>query len=412
MSKQDALAKLESQTKPITDKAIKQALKHGSTSKRSDLTDLLESLNNPDDHYLDNVIAPPHPNDEMFYGFTGKLAQTATHGIEVNQVAAAMVFLSFLGAYVGRDTFLHINNTIHHPRLFTLHIGRSGTGKGDAQQLIWRVMRRINEMNSGLLGGCHSGGLSTREGLIMLMHDGIGETPEILDKRLWIVESEFANMLHQSKREGNTLSSCLREMWDGNSSSPATKSSRIACTAPHVGIHANITPSELNALLSSKEMNNGFANRFLMVWAENIGNVPFPKTTPQSVIDALATKVMEIIRFAKGGYPNTQDSHEMMLSAGAEAYYCSIYPTLNAPVGNDFLTGMLNRRKPYVLRLAMLFALTDQTRVIEEKHLMAAYAWVNYAIDTVRFVFADKANSPEQAETRQNADKILQLLTL
>lgn len=410
MNKAEAIAEHEALTKSVTEKAAKKARQYGSTQRVDYTQDLDQAIDEED--YPDAVIAPPQANPNMFYGFTGEIAHLAAKGTEVNPVAAAMVFLSFLGAYVGRDTFLHINNTIHHPRLFTLHIGRSGTGKGDAQQLVLRIMRRINDLDSGLLGSFHSGGLSTREGLIMLMHDGIGETPGIVDKRLWIVESEFANVLHQSKREGNTLSSCLREMWDGSSGSPATKSKRIACTNPHIGMHANITPPELNYLLSAKEMSNGFANRFLMIRAENVGNVPFPKPTPQNIIDDLAERVMEIIRFAKGGYPNTQNSHEMNLSAAATAYYVSIYPALNAPLDSDFLTGMLNRRKPYVLRLGMLFALTDQVRVIEAAHLQAAYAWVNYAIDTVKFVFADKAINPEQLETRKNAEKIAHWLRL
>lgn len=413
MSKLDALARLEAVTKPISLQATKKARQQGSTGRDNGLNfNTAVNTNLAEEDYVDNVIAPPRPTDAMLYGFVGELATVAAHGTEINPVAAAMVFLSFLGANVGRDTYLHVNNTIHHPRLFTMHIGKSGTGKGDAQQLVLRIMRRINEIESGLLGHTHTGGLSTREGLVMLLHDGIGENPAIQDKRLFVIESELANLLHQSKRDGNTLSPCLREVWDGNSIAPATKSSRISCTDPHVGLHTNITPAELNSLLSSREITNGFANRFLMVFAENVGSVPFPKATPSAVVDDLAAKVMEIIRFAKAGYPNTQSSHEMALSEEAKAYYCSIYPTLNAPVGGDFLTGMLNRRRPYVMRLGMLFALTDQTRVIEARHLQAAFAWVNYATNSVRFVFADKASNPEQAETRQHADKILSELRL
>ena len=138
-------AKLEELTRPISQEATRQARKHGSTQK----IDFNKALNqwDDDDDYLDPIIAPPQPTAAMFYGLTGEIARIAAHGTEVNPVSAAMVFLSFFGAYVGRDTFLHINNTVHHPRLFTLHIGRSGSGKGDAQQLVLRVMRRINEID-------------------------------------------------------------------------------------------------------------------------------------------------------------------------------------------------------------------------------------------------------------------------
>ena len=45
----------------------------------------------------------------------------------------------------------------------------------------------------------HRGGLSSREGLAALIHDGFKqgsrEIPAIEDKRLWVIESEFANDL-------------------------------------------------------------------------------------------------------------------------------------------------------------------------------------------------------------------------
>jgi len=139
MSAQDKLAALEALTKPITKQAIKQARIHGSTKKiegsnENYLSGIVGGFH--DDMMEDTVIAPPQPTQGMFYGIVGELARIAADGTETNPVAAATAYLSFLGANVGRDTFLLINNTYHHPRLFTLHIGRSGRGgKGDSQQL-------------------------------------------------------------------------------------------------------------------------------------------------------------------------------------------------------------------------------------------------------------------------------------
>ena len=71
-----------------------------------------------DDIVEDSVIAPPQPTPGMFYGFVGEVASIAATGTEINPVAAAMVYLSFLGANVGRDTFLFINNTLSPPPAF------------------------------------------------------------------------------------------------------------------------------------------------------------------------------------------------------------------------------------------------------------------------------------------------------
>lgn len=288
MSNLDKLAELEELAKPHTKKAIQQALKYGSTKTAPTNEDYLNEMLNgiqQDEFVEDAVIAPPQPTRGMFYGLVGDVARIAADGTEINPVAAGLVFLSFLGVNVGGDSFYRIGNKVHHPLLFTLHIGRSGRGrKGDSQQIVHRIRQCIQERDSALLGNFHSTGLSSREGLATLIHDGFGESPAIADKRLWIIESEFANVLHQSKREGNTLSSAIREVWDGGGIKPATKSKPVGVSNPLIGIHANITPAELNSLLNAREMSNGFANRFLMVWAEKTKSVAYPKPTPEAVL--------------------------------------------------------------------------------------------------------------------------------
>ncbi|MDZ4153747.1 hypothetical protein, partial [Methylicorpusculum sp.] len=248
----------------------------------------------PTEEFEDNLIAPPKPDEAMFYGFVGEVARIAATGTEINKVSAALAYMSFLSANVGRDTFMMINNTVHHPRLYTMHIGSSAMGgKGDSQQLTHRIRKHIDASESGLLCQTHTGGLSSREGLASLIHDGYGESPAIIDKRLWIIESEFSNVLHQARRDGNTLSSALREVWDGGDIKPATKSKPFGVTAPHIAIHANITPGELRSLLSSRDISNGFSNRFFMIHAENTGLVPYPEPTPEKDIIRLSTKTRE-----------------------------------------------------------------------------------------------------------------------
>lgn len=48
-----------------------------------------------------------------------------------------------------------------------------------------------------------------------------------------MVESEFANVLQQSRRGGNTLSAALRDCWDGVDLKPATKTNRVHASEPH-----------------------------------------------------------------------------------------------------------------------------------------------------------------------------------
>ncbi len=367
-----------------------------------------------DDH--DGNVAPPKPNEAMLYGLVGDVGRAAALDTEVNPIAAAAAFLGFLGANVGRDVFLKVGDAWHHPRLFVLHVGRSGRGrKGDSIALVHRIRRRLDEVYAGTLGQTHTGGLSTREGLALMVHDGYREGKKevepIHDKRLWIVESEFANVLHQGKRDGNTLSAALRDAWDGVSIRPAIKTARVWASRPHIGLHGCVTPGELLSLMESRELTNGFANRFLMVWAEKTGSVPFPQATPNSVVNDLAERAYRVIAFAKGKYPDESDSREMRLTDEASRIYADAYRNeLDRPQESDTLTGLLERQAPYVLRLAALFALTDKTLWIDTHHMNAALAWAMYVRESVRYIFAPVAGVAESEQRNETANKIVEFL--
>ncbi len=162
-------------------------------------------------------------------------------------------------------------------------------GGADAVSLINRLDTALRQLRETAAPPIHRGGLSSREGLVSLFHDGYKngklEVPAIQDKRLWVVESEFANVLHQGRREGNTLSAALRDCWDGVSLKPATKSNRLYASHPHLCLSGAISPSELLSLMRARELTNGFANRFLMIWAERERIVPFPQATPQETVE-------------------------------------------------------------------------------------------------------------------------------
>ena len=199
---------------------------------------------------FDNHRNAPRPDPACLYGLVGDIARAGSETTEANPFAIAASAIAYLGVAVGRGPYMPIGNTWHHARFFMLHVGRSGEGrKGDAVSLIKRISHRLREMSPDHAPQVHSGGLSSREGLVFMIHDGYREgkedVPAILDKRLMVIESEFVNVLHQGKRDGNTLSAALRDCWDGVSLKPATKTNRLWASDPHVGLLAAITGGEL-----------------------------------------------------------------------------------------------------------------------------------------------------------------------
>ncbi|MCV2362607.1 DUF3987 domain-containing protein [Paucibacter sp. DJ1R-11] len=358
---------------------------------------------------------PPVPDPACLYGLVGEVARLGSEGTETHPIAIAGNFIAYLSCAIGRTPYFAVGNTSHHARLFFLHVGRSGRGrKGDALSLVSRIDEAVRVQRPDLAPQIHRGGLSTREGLAALIHDGyqVGqqEVPAIKDKRLWVVESEFANVLQQSKRGGNTLSAALRDCWDGVDLKPATKTNRVHASDPHVCLSGAISPVELLALVQRRDLLNGFVNRFLLAWGERTRVEAFPRRAPQKHVDAIAAKVIDVLDFTR---PKTKEPEAvcMTLSVSARRCYAELYGAeLNRDFGSTLIDGLLERRAPMLLRVAMVFALTDQQWLIEERHLEAAKLWIRYATDSVSFVFSGSAESPSATKVRWAAERIADFL--
>lgn len=358
----------------------------------------------------------PQADPVCLYGLIGDVARAGSEGTETNAYAIAANFMAYLSCAVGRGVYLPIGDTRHHARLFCLHIGRSGRGrKGDAVSLVLRIDQALRETGEAPAPQIHRGGLSSREGLVALMHDGYRQgrqdVPAIEDKRLWVVESEFANVLHQGRRDGNTLSAALRDCWDGVDLKPATKSNRLYASQPHVCLSGAISPAELTGLMSTRELTNGFANRFLMIWAERSRMLPFPKETPQAVVEHLACKTLEVLAFVHADRHDERDHLRMELSPQAQWRYAQLYRgELNDDLGDGVVGALLERRAPMLLRLAMLMALTDLQIRIDAHHINTAMAWIRHATASVRFVFVSAAEEAKLAQVLDLSDRVLAFL--
>ena len=372
-----------------------------------------------DEHGAADVAAhrnAPEADPACLYGLIGDVARAGSDDTETSAHAIAANFLVYLSCAVGRGVYLPIGNTRHHARLFCLHVGRSGRGrKGDAVSLVLRIDQALRAMDSTFAPQVHRGGLSTREGLAALIHDGYRQgrqdMPVIEDKRLWVVESEFANVLHQGRRDGNTLSAALRDCWDGIDLKPATKSNRLYASDPHVCLSGAISPGELTGLMSARELTNGFANRFLMIWAERTRMLPFPKETPQAVVEQLARRAREVLAFVRADRHTEREHLRMEMSPQAQWHYSQLYRgELNDDLGDGVVGALLERRAPMLLRLAMLMALTDLQTRIDAQHIDAAMAWIRHATASVRFVFVSAAEEANLAQVLELSNRVLAFL--
>src|SRR5262249_5987209 len=155
----------------------------------------------------------------------------------------------------------------HGTNLFAVCVGETSKGrKGTAWQHVQRLFERADQL---WLKDCGVDGLSSGEGLIWAVRDAVEEERPIKerghhtgqyetvvtdrgidDKRVLVVEREFANVLKVMAREGNTLSPVLRSAWDSGNLRILTKNSPARATDAHISIVGHITRQELRRLLT------------------------------------------------------------------------------------------------------------------------------------------------------------------
>lgn len=338
----------------------------------------------------------PHPiSEDAFYGIAGELIRAIEPHSEADIVALLANFLTAFGNIIGNKPHFKVEGDKHPPRLFCALVGETSKArKGTSWGHIKNLFKSIDD--SWII----SGGLSSGEGLIWTVRDVVMEGGEIkgegiYDKRLMLVEAEFASLLKVLSREGNTLSPNIRNAWDSGDLRSLTKNSPAQATGAHISILGHVTKEELLRYLSDTEKANGFGNRFLWFCVRRSKPLPFGGQINTTGFDSLTERLKEVIEFAS-------NSEEIQWADDARPLWRFIYQTLSE--GKTGLLGsMIARAEAYVVRLSCIYALLDKSVQIKPEHLKAALAVWDYAEDSARYIFQDMTGS-------EIADEILTLL--
>jgi hypothetical protein len=256
-------------------------------------------------------------------------------------------------------------------------------------------------------------GLSSGEGLIWAVRDPIEKQERVkergqpvryetvvadsgeADKRLMVNEPEFANVLKQTERQGNTLSAIIRQAWETGRLRSLTKNSPARATGAHISIVGHITAEELRRYLTATESANGFANRFLWFAVDRSKLLPEGGRVSEAALAGLTERLRAAAEFARG-------TGEVRRDGEARELWAALYAQLSAD-RPGVAGALLARAEAHVMRLALIYALLDRSAVIRADHLAAAAALWDYAERSVLFVFGDATGDPL-------ADDILRLL--
>lgn len=331
-----------------------------------------------------------------FPGIAGEFVATLHGNTEADPAALLFQFLTAFGNAIGNGAFYVVENDEHPARLNVLLIGptakaRKGTAWG-------RVRGPFRDIEPAWTATRIVSGLSSGEGLITAVRDERRETndegEEIIvdpgepDKRLLVVSSEFAGVLRNMARIGNTLSAVLRDAWDiGRSGTlqTLTRHNKLIATGPHISQIAHITADELRRYLDATETANGFANRYLCVCVRRAKTL-LPMGGKAIDWSPFAEQLAQIISTARR-------MGQVMMDADARDLWCAEYRDLSE--GRPGLLGaIIGRAEAQVVRLALIYALLDQSRTIGTGHLQAALECWRYAEQSARFIFHDALGDP------------------
>ena len=356
-------------------------------------------------------------------GLLGDFVRLATRNSEADPAAVCVTALVRFGAEVysyggrsGLGPHFYIGETIHPPRLFAVICGNSSKArKGTSRHPVTKLFGREHCQPADLkiwgvaLPARESGGpLSTGEGLAHHVRDESDEERERHqrqnpnepirekgDKRLIILDEEFASGLACTKREGNTLSMGIRCFWDSGDYAPLTKNNPVTVRGAHISILTHITVQELTVCLGEVQAVNGFGNRFLWICARRAKLVPLPSRMPDAELAPLQRELWRLVGLA-------QQRGTMTMTPPAVALWESLYTELSQE--HSGLAGsIINRAEAQTLRLALIYALLDGAEQIAESHLKAALALWSYAQESALYIFGNKAADPVE-------QKILALL--
>ena len=221
---------------------------------------------------------PQAMDESAFYGLAGDFVRLVLPQTEADQQALLVAFLVGFGCMVGRSPFYQVEDTRHGMNEFAVIVGEtSKSRKGTATDRATAILARVDEV---FIASRRRSGLSSGEGLIQAVRDAREEDVPVKDrnapqrferqvvdtgepdKRLFVIESEFASVLQQSGRDGNILSAVLRDSWGGKALRVLARSNKDSCQEPHISVLGNITCEELQRLVSTSDKANGFGTAF------------------------------------------------------------------------------------------------------------------------------------------------------
>lgn len=334
----------------------------------------------------ENEARFPALNEEGYYGLLGDIVSAMEPEMECDPAGLLLTLLTMTGSAIGKNPYFPITGTKHRCSLFTVLYGASSAGKGESEDIArWLLSKACPDWANN--NDVQKTGLSSGPGLV----EACGLTEEQREaleqakrenqiyipttRNVFIFEPEYKSVIDNMRRKENNLNSILRLAYDGKPLSLLNrKDNSVSAYDYMLCILAHITPLELQrAFEASNDTSNGFVDRFL--WAYVTSGNDLPEGGNVEVLSPYVKPLGEAIGFAQG-------VGEMERDDEAREHWNAVYKRLRHldEIG-------VSKARGNSLRLAMIYALLDKSRIIRLEHQKAALAVWAYCEQSVRQIF-------------------------
>ena len=361
---------------------------------QTNLVDELEALSSSQVRFgrkaRSSDVGWPEPMGKAaHHGIAGDVLSMFEGKTEADPAAILAQFLAGFGNMIGRQHYAQVERSRHYPLLWVAIVGstakaRKGTSWGVAGHLLREVDESWFQQNT-------AGGLSSGEGILYRVRDGDDADDGdkgVDDKRLLVVEEELASVLRVARREGNTLSPMMRRLWDSGTVQSMTRGNPLKTTDSHISLVGHIVRSELRRELTETDAANGLANRFLFVLARRGPHLPDGAGVDPTEEALIVRRVLSAYEWARSAKVPTVVNRD---SAARERWH-EVYAELG-DVDDDLAGAITSRAEAQVLRLSLIYALLDKSRVVRLEHLEAALEVWRYSEQSAYLLFDGRSGS-------------------
>lgn len=349
--------------------------------------------------------------DAALHGLPGDVTRGLAEVSDADPAAILLTFLAMLGNAAGAEPHITVGGQPQPGRLFVLIVGDAATGrKGTALALVQSL---FDEAEPEWSSSCLMTGAQSGEAIVSRVADDLAWLSS--DRRLLIVEPEYGRLLE--RMAGSTLSPILRRAWDGSALAAERVRSRQSLRASnaHISMIGQITPAELIRHYPKLSAGNGLESRCLYAYVSRqqrevspFGSVKISAGLAKRVQSAINSSRLSALEIADPlsrelcWRRNLLPSVTMQFGDDLEQNWRKIREGM--PQVNRDLGAMFDRDFTHVIRLAILYALADESAVLGMEHIRAATALWTYCARSAEVIFSLPAgNAPSGVDPKRRA---------